>query len=86
VGLVAGEPVVDLDYHEDSRAEVDFNVVRLGAGGLVEVQGTGEGGTFTREQLERLLDLAEDALDRLTALQRRLLSEPDRESLDSESL
>ena len=47
-----GEPVLDLDYVEDSTAEVDFNVVRLGGGGLVEVQGTGEGGTFSRAQLQ----------------------------------
>ena len=50
-GIVNGEPVVDLDYVEDSRAEVDMNVVRLGRGGLVEVQGTGEDGTFSRAQL-----------------------------------
>src|SRR5438128_1986122 len=56
-GIVAGEPVVDLDYLEDSAAEVDLNVVRLGGGGLVEVQGTGEGGTFSRAQLQALLDL-----------------------------
>ena len=50
-GIVAGEPLLDLDYPEDSRAEVDLNVVRLGRGGLVEVQGTGEGGVFSRAQL-----------------------------------
>ena len=65
VGIVDGEPVLDLDYSEDSTAEVDFNVVRLGGGGLVEVQGTGEGGTFSRAQLDRLLDLAEAGIDRL---------------------
>ena len=54
---------LDLDYVEDSTAEVDMNVVRLGRGGLVEVQGTGEAGVFSREQLDRLLDLA-DARDR----------------------
>ncbi len=47
-GIVAGEAVLDLDYVEDAAAAVDFNVVRLGCGGLVEVQGTGEGGTFSR--------------------------------------
>ena len=47
-GIVNGEPVLDLDYREDSTAEVDINVVRLGKGGLIEVQGTGEGGTFCR--------------------------------------
>ena len=51
-GIVDGEPVVDLDYVEDSKAEVDMNVVRLGGGGLVEVQGTGEHGTFSRAQLD----------------------------------
>jgi ribonuclease PH len=72
-GVVAGEPMLDLDYREDSTAEVDINVVRLGGGGLVEVQGTGEGGTFSRTQLETLLDLAENGIDQLTALQRECL-------------
>jgi ribonuclease PH len=72
-GIVAGEAVVDLDYPEDSQADVDFNVVRLGGGGLVEVQGTGEGGTFTRPQLEALLDLAERGIDSLCRLQRQSL-------------
>ena len=73
-GIVNGEVVVDLDYVEDSRAEVDMNVVRLGSGGLVEVQGTGEGGTFTRTQLNQLLDLAEAGIDRLDELQREVLA------------
>ena len=68
-GIVAGEPVLDLDYREDSTAEVDFNVVRLGNGGLVEVQGTGEGGTFSRGQLDTLMALAEQGIGRLTELQ-----------------
>ena len=75
VGVVKGEPVLDLDYVEDSRADVDFNVVRLGRGGLVEVQGTGEGGTFSRAELTRLLDLAESGLDRLGALQRAAMGD-----------
>jgi ribonuclease PH len=73
VGIVDGQPVLDLDYSEDSRAEVDFNVVRLGGGGLVEVQGTGEGGTFSRAQLQQLLDLAEAGIDRLGQMQRECL-------------
>ncbi|RUL85052.1 ribonuclease PH [Tautonia sociabilis] len=73
VGIVAGQPLLDLDYVEDSGAEVDLNVVRLGRGGLVEVQGTGEGGTFSRSQLTTLLDLAERGLDLLTACQRDAL-------------
>ncbi len=74
-GIVGGEPVVDLDYFEDSKAEVDMNVVRLGSGGLVEVQGTGENGTFSRAQLTGLLDLAEAGIDQLARLQREALGE-----------
>lgn len=73
VGIVGGEPILDLDYSEDSKADVDFNVVRLGGGGLVEVQGTGEGGTFSRAQLQRLLDLAEAGIDELGRIQRASL-------------
>lgn len=72
-GIVAGEPVLDLDYPEDSTAEVDFNVIRLGGGGLVEVQGTGEGGTFSRAQLQALLDLADEGIERLIQVQRETL-------------
>jgi ribonuclease PH len=72
-GVVAGEPILDLDYREDSTAEVDFNVVRLGSGGLVEVQGTGEGGTFSRTQLDTLMGLAEAGISQLTELQRESL-------------
>jgi ribonuclease PH len=72
-GIVRGEPVLDLDYSEDSAAEVDINVVRLGEGGLVEVQGTGEGGTFSRAQLEALLDLSERGITQLTSAQRHAL-------------
>jgi ribonuclease PH len=58
VGLVAGELVLDLPYAEDSRAEVDMNVVATGSGRLVEVQGTGEGGVFSAEQLASMTALA----------------------------
>jgi ribonuclease PH len=72
-GIIDGEPVLDLNYPEDSRAEVDLNVVRLGRGGMVEVQGTGEGGVFSRAQLQSLLDLAESGIDQLQGLQRQAL-------------
>jgi ribonuclease PH len=75
VGIVDGEAVLDLDYSEDVRAEVDMNVVRLGKGGLVEVQGTGEHGTFSRSQLTTLLDLAEAGIDQLGRLQRGALGD-----------
>nr|MBA3656865.1 ribonuclease PH [Gemmatimonadaceae bacterium] len=58
VGIVDGEPRIDLDYEEDVRAEVDMNVVMASARSFVEVQGTGEHGTFDRNQLNLLLDLA----------------------------
>ena len=74
-GIVNDQPVLDLDYVEDSSAEVDLNVVRLGRGGFVEVQGTGEGGVFSREQLQRLLDLAQTGLNRLDQLQRTSLGD-----------
>ncbi len=73
VGYVAGRPMLDLAYVEDSRAEVDFNVVRLAAGPMVELQGTGEGGTFSRTQLRELLDLADRGIDQLIHTQREAL-------------
>ncbi len=72
-GIVGGNAILDLNYPEDSKAEVDINIVRLGSGGLVEVQGTGEGGTFSREQLDVLLDLGCAGIDELTRLQREWL-------------
>ena len=74
-GIIKGVPVLDLDYPEDSTAEVDINVVRLGRGGLVEVQGTGEDGTFSRAQLDQLLNLAESGIDQLTRIQRDCLGQ-----------
>ena len=74
-GIVGGEAMLDLDYREDSTAEVDINVVRTGKGGLVEVQGTGEGGTFSRGQLDELLNLADQGIQHLTTLQREALGD-----------
>ncbi len=68
-GIVRGEPWLDLAYVEDAAADVDLNVVRLGSGRYIEIQGTGEGGAFDREELQRLLDLAEGGLDQLRQLQ-----------------
>ncbi|MCA9648849.1 MAG: ribonuclease PH [Myxococcales bacterium] len=79
VGLVtiaeAPVPVLDLDYHEDSQAVVDLNVVGLAGGGLVEVQGTGEHGSFERAQLDAMLDLAEGGITSLLAAQRKALGD-----------
>lgn len=65
VGLVNGEPALDLDYPEDSTAAVDMNVVGVGSGDLIEVQGGGEGATFSREQFDGLLILAMDGLSQI---------------------
>jgi ribonuclease PH len=70
VGTVAGEQRLDLAYLEDRDAEVDANVVMLEPSDFVEVQGTGEHGTFNRQGLDALLDLAQGGLDQLFALQR----------------
>ena len=65
--------MLDLCYEEDSSAEVDCNIVRNGVSEFIEVQGTGEGGTFTRGELQGLLDLAEKGLDELQEIQRKSL-------------
>ena len=67
---------LDLPYVEDSRAEVDMNVVATDAGTLVEVQGTGEGATFTRRTLDSMIDLALAGCGQLVEVQRKALSEP----------
>ena len=74
VGVWRGIPVVDLDYAEDSRADSDMNVVLTESGGLVEVQGTAEGATFTQEELAELLRLATAAGAEINAAQREALS------------
>jgi ribonuclease PH len=73
VGIVEGEPRLDLCYEEDAAAEVDCNVVMTGAGLLVEVQGTAEGEPFARERLDELLDLAASGVAELTKVQRDAL-------------
>ncbi len=74
VGLVKGEPRLDLNYAEDSSAGVDFNVVMTGGGDFVEVQGTGEGTTFSRAQMEQLLALAKKGIEELLEIQRQVLA------------
>jgi len=74
VGLVDGEPLLDLDYSEDSRADVDFNVVGTDAGTFVEVQGTAEGRPFDRAAMDGLMDLASSGLEQLFAAQTEILA------------
>jgi ribonuclease PH len=73
VGVYQGEPVLDLDYPEDSACQTDMNVVMTGAGRFVEVQGTAEGEPFAREELDKLLALAGRGISELVAHQRRAL-------------
>jgi ribonuclease PH len=75
VGVIDGESRLDLDYEEDVRAEVDMNVVMSSEGRFVEVQGTGEHGTFDRAQLDGLIDLAIAGIRTLDGLQTKALSE-----------
>ena len=75
VGLVRGVPCLDLDYIEDSGAQVDMNVVMTGGGRYVEVQGTGEGVSFSEGDLRALLRLARSGVRRVTAVHRRMLAD-----------
>ena len=75
VGIWRGQPVVDLDYAEDSTADSDVNVVVAEGGGLIEVQGTAEGATFDRGALSEMLDLAEKAGAEIVAAQRSALAQ-----------
>jgi ribonuclease PH len=74
VGLVEGQALLDLDYSEDSRADVDFNVVGTDAGAYVELQGTAEGRPFDRAAAEGLLDLADSGLAQLFEVQASTLA------------
>ncbi|MDR7560508.1 MAG: ribonuclease PH [Armatimonadota bacterium] len=75
VGIVDGQPVLDLTFAEDSRARVDMNVVMTESGRFVEVQGTAEGFPFTRDELLQLLGLAERGIRQLIALQKEVLAD-----------
>jgi ribonuclease PH len=70
VGVVDGRVLLDLAYEEDARAEVDMNVVMTASGGLVETQATAERGTYTREQMDEMLDMAERGIRQLLESQK----------------
>ena len=74
VGIYNNAPVLDLDYAEDSKAQTDMNVVRMGSGGFIELQGTGEGAPFSGEELQQLIALAEKGTNELLELQRAALA------------
>jgi len=73
VGIHDGQPVLDLDYAEDSACDTDMNVVMTGGGGMIEVQGTAEGAPFSRTQMEAMLDLAQKGIRELIAAQKAAL-------------
>jgi ribonuclease PH len=73
VGILRGEPLLDLCYAEDSAAEVDFNVVMNAAGEFIELQGTAEGATFSRQMLETMMDLAHKGIKELLLIQKTVL-------------
>ena len=74
VGIVDGQPVADLAYNEDSRADVDMNIVKTGSGRFIEVQGTAEGEPFDNDALAQLLGLADSSINYLVGLQRNIVS------------
>ncbi len=73
VGIVKGVPVLDLDYQEDSSAETDMNVVMTDSGGFIEIQGTGEDGEFSAEELNKMISLAQAGIQRLLDAQKTAL-------------
>jgi len=73
VGMCQGEPLLDLDYSEDSQCDTDMNVVMTGSGGLVEVQGTAEGIPFSRDQMNAMIDLAQHGIKQLISAQNNVL-------------
>ena len=74
VGVVAGRPVLDLDYEEDSGADTDMNVIMAESGEFIEVQGTAEGDLFNRQELDSMLDLASQGIAQIVELQRAALA------------
>jgi len=75
VGMYQGEPVLDLDYLEDSAAESDLNVVMTSTGGFIEVQGTAEGAPFQPDELNAMLELAKQGMNEIFELQKAALAD-----------
>ena len=74
VGVYQGQPVLDLDYIEDSGCDTDMNIVMTASGGFVEIQGTAEGNTFDRDTMNAMLSLASDGINTLITLQKTALA------------
>ena len=75
IGIVSGTLMLDLSYEEDSKAEVDMNLVMTGTGTIVEIQGTAEGKPFSREQMDKLVSLGEKGIKEIIEIQRSILGE-----------
>ncbi len=75
VGVVGGTPMLDLAYDEDSRADVDMNIVKTGDGRFIEVQGTAEGPPFERHALDDLMALGDEGIRELVEMQRALIGD-----------
>jgi ribonuclease PH len=73
VGLHEGNPLLDLDYSEDSSCDTDMNIVMTGSGGFVEIQGTAEGAPFSRAMMDQMSDLAAQGIKELVQLQKNVL-------------
>ncbi|MBS1115541.1 MAG: rph, partial [Nitrospirae bacterium] len=73
VGIVNNQSLLDLCYEEDSSAEVDMNIVMTGDGHMVEIQGTAEGAPFSVKDLDKLIKLAQEGIDRLVSIQKDIL-------------
>jgi ribonuclease PH len=73
-GIYEGQPVIDLDYLEDSAAQTDANFVMTGKGGIVEIQGTAEGAPFSEEEFSQLMALAKTGIARLVSLQQMAIA------------
>ncbi len=86
VGIVDGKPMLDLCYAEDSNAEVDMNVVMTESGKFIELQGTAEGAPFSREQMNELLDLAQNGLQDIFSIQNRIIHGTPRQQNSSDRL
>jgi ribonuclease PH len=74
IGIVDGKVLLDLCYDEDSKAEVDMNFVMTGAGKFIEVQGTAESAPFTRKQMERMAEIAQDGIKELMKAQKKIIA------------
>ena len=74
IGIIDGKILLDLSYEEDSRANVDMNFVMTGSGKFVEVQGTAESAPFTKRQMERMAEMAQDGIRELLGAQKKVLA------------